>query len=89
MRNPDNTYITLKDRATYLLENQIRIVNGYRNKGKASEDAEFRKYCFDNMHRSLARFEAMCEMFDCTFRDYTTNIELTDKDEYVFWIEGR
>ena len=88
MRNPDSTYINLLDRAEYMIENQVRVVNGYFHKMQSTTDPDFRTYCMKNFERAMQQLSGYLEMFDGVFRDYVCKIEFFN-DEYTFCIEGR
>lgn len=90
MRNPDVTYITLKDRAEYLLNVHLRVVNIYYKEAWTNPDPEIRKYNQKRLRETRDVLDGMIQMFEASFRDYKVVIE-TDEyhDRLVYGIEAR
>lgn len=92
MRNPDRTYITLYDRAVYMLTNQIDSVNYHRKHSRTAIDPRMQQSHINQMFRQLDIFTGMTELFEATFRDYKIGVELMETptgDIYNYWIEAR
>ena len=89
MRNPDRTYTTLRDRAEYLLADQIKSMNYHRKHSKTAIDTHLRQTHINQMSRQVVIFSGMAELFEATFRDYAVHVEINESDEYYFWIEAR
>ena len=51
MRNPDRTYTTLRDRAEYLLADQIKSMNYHRKHSKTAIDTHLRQTHINQMSR--------------------------------------
>lgn len=89
-REPDATYTTLKDRAVYLLDVHLRVVNCYYKEAYTNPDPDFRKYNQKRMREARDVFDGMVQMFEATFRDYKVVVEVDEyRDRLVYGIETR
>ena len=92
MRNPDRTYTTLYDRSVYTLSDRIDYINYWFKAAQKARDPHLRNRNFDKVHKEIAIFEGMVEMFEATFRDYKIGLEVietADGELYNYWIEAR
>ena len=63
MRNPDNTYITLLDRAEYMLRDQIRIMNYNYYHMEITTEPTIRKRYEEELIYYKKQMEGMLDLF--------------------------